>query len=54
MTIRHILDRGLQTKQFEIIFKASKTEDEDISERRTLYECENIETASYVVAKIKT
>jgi hypothetical protein len=62
ITIRQILDdEGLQTNKFEIIYKTNKPVDftearleEDILDRKVLYESENIETASYIVAKIKT
>lgn len=62
ITIRQILDdEGLQTNKFEIIYKTNKPIDfkearleEDMLDRKVLYESENIETASYIVAKIKT
>ena len=51
--IKQLLENGLQSNRFEMNYKAANTE-EDIADRKVLYECENIEISCYTVAKIKT
>jgi hypothetical protein len=45
--------------KFEILYRATDNKqptniEEDILDRKVVYECENAETACYIVAKIKT
>jgi hypothetical protein len=44
------------SNKFYILYRAhgDSTSQEEIADRKVLYECENTETAAYIVAKIKT
>ena len=47
---------GLQNNKFEIFYRLEQLEptEEEEKDRDVPYECENVETASYIVSKIKT
>jgi hypothetical protein len=47
--------KPLPSNKFYILYRATDSNSqEEISDRKVLYECENTETAAYIVAKIKT
>lgn len=56
MKIEQVYDSKdeVYTNKFEILYKKQVGQDEDIEDRKVDYECENVETACYIVAKIKT
>lgn len=52
--IHQFEENGQNTNKFEVVYRALKSGEEDILDRKVSYECENAETACYIVAKIKT